>query len=269
MVFVHAKIGELKVKDLSQKLQGISGFIFHLQLCEGHQLKHQILLKSNTEWAIIHRRRVEAIVPQTHKALTGVFVSNQERKATMDYSHVSLWSIWRHRASQRECGSVNCFVFFHILSHQKPFNLSFIIFCLEYVDISQVQCIKSYKAQEHDELTLEKADILHAKTITSDGERRFWWEAYSLWHLLMKKIWVVLSLRVVVFPPGWVEGIRLSDGERGWFPKTYIEEITSRSARLRNLRENIRIKCVTQKLKGAHWMSRHCFHHCFSGGLTF
>lgn len=50
MVFVHAKIGELKVKDLSQKFQGISGFIFHLQLCEGQQLKHQILLKSHTEW---------------------------------------------------------------------------------------------------------------------------------------------------------------------------------------------------------------------------
>uniref|UniRef100_A0A6Q2Y7B4 DH domain-containing protein n=1 Tax=Esox lucius TaxID=8010 RepID=A0A6Q2Y7B4_ESOLU len=49
MVFVHAKIGQLKVKDLSQKLHGISGFIFHLQLCEGQQLKHQILLKANTE----------------------------------------------------------------------------------------------------------------------------------------------------------------------------------------------------------------------------
>lgn len=53
MVFVHAKIGELKVKDLSQKLQGISGFIFHLQLCEGQQLKHQILLKSHTEWVAL------------------------------------------------------------------------------------------------------------------------------------------------------------------------------------------------------------------------
>lgn len=49
VVFVHAKIGELKVKDLSQKLQGISGFIFHLQLCDGLQLKHQILLKAHTE----------------------------------------------------------------------------------------------------------------------------------------------------------------------------------------------------------------------------
>lgn len=41
---------------------------------------------------------------------------------------------------------------------------------LSLLDISQVQCIKSYQAQEHDELTLEKADILHAKTITSDGK---------------------------------------------------------------------------------------------------
>ncbi|XP_054465890.1 rho guanine nucleotide exchange factor 19 [Anoplopoma fimbria] len=159
MVFVHAKIGELKVKDLSQKLQGISGFIFHLQLCEGQQLKHQILLKSHTE-------------------------SGKQRWITAMFPSNPLEDI--EQASEND-------------------------------DISQVQCIKSYQAQEHDELTLEKADILHAKTITSDG---------------------------------WVEGIRLSDGERGWFPKTYVEEITSRSARLRNLRENIRIKCVTQKLEG-------------------
>ncbi|XP_066527554.1 rho guanine nucleotide exchange factor 19 [Hoplias malabaricus] len=159
MVFVHAKIGELKVKDLSQKLQGISGFIFHLQLCEGQQLKHQILLKSQTESS--KQRWITAMIPP-------------DPKTTIE------------SASENE-------------------------------DLSQVQCIKSYQAQEHDELTLEKADILQAKTITSDG---------------------------------WVEGIRLSDGERGWFPKTYVEEITSRSARLRNLRENIRIKCVTQKLEG-------------------
>lgn len=71
-----------------------------------------------------------------------------------------------------------------------------------------------------------------------------------------------LNIRDAVFPPGWVEGIRLSDGERGWFPKTYVKEITSRSARLRNLRENIRIKCVTQKLKEDHWTSLHCFLCC-------
>ncbi|KAJ8016652.1 hypothetical protein DPEC_G00009470 [Dallia pectoralis] len=158
VVFVHAKIGQLKVKDLSQKLHGISGFIFHLQLCEGHQLKHQILLKAQTESG-------------KQRWITAMFPSDSSEDT--------------EQASEND-------------------------------DLSQVQCIKSYQAQEHDELTLEKADILQAKTITSDG---------------------------------WVEGIRLSDGERGWFPKTNVEEITSRSARLRNLRENIRIKCVTQKLE--------------------
>ncbi|XP_059913400.1 rho guanine nucleotide exchange factor 19 [Gadus macrocephalus] len=159
VVFVHAKIGELKVKDLSQKLQGISGFIFHLQLCGGQQPKHQILLKAHTE-------------------------SGKQRWITAMFPSHPLEDI--EQACENE-------------------------------DLSQVQCIRSYQGQEHDELTLEKADVLQAKNITSDG---------------------------------WVEGIRLSDGERGWFPKTYVEEITSRSARLRNLRENIRIKCVTQKLQG-------------------
>lgn len=153
-------------------------------------------------------------------------------------------------------------LFFSFYKSSKNLSVSsFIIFCLECVDISQVQCIKSYKAQEHDELTLEKADILHAKTITSDGERRLGWESCSptaKW----KIIWAVLSLKSCCFSPGWVEGIRLSDGERGWFPKTYIEEITSRSARLRNLRENIRIKCVTQKLKGDHWTFPLSFQCC-------
>lgn len=128
---------------------------------------------------------------------------------------------------------------------------SFIIFCLECADISQVQCIKSYKAQEHDELTLEKADILHAKTITSDGETRFSGGNCVPYIQALKKK-QKRKILLSCFSPGWVEGIRLSDGERGWFPKTYVEEITSRSARLRNLRENIRIKCVTQKLKGDH-----------------
>uniref|UniRef100_A0A8C0H871 Rho guanine nucleotide exchange factor 19 n=1 Tax=Chelonoidis abingdonii TaxID=106734 RepID=A0A8C0H871_CHEAB len=83
-------------------------------------------------------------------------------------------------------------------------------------DIAQVQCIKAYKAQEHDELSLEKADILGVKTRTSDG---------------------------------WLEGIRLSDGERGWVPQGHVEEITSRGARLRNLRENDRLKRATRKLE--------------------
>lgn len=82
-------------------------------------------------------------------------------------------------------------------------------------DRPQVQCVRTYKALQPDELTLEKTDILAVRTRTSDG---------------------------------WLEGVRLADGEKGWVPHAYVEEISSLSARLRNLRENKRITSATSKL---------------------
>lgn len=38
-------------------------------------------------------------------------------------------------------------------------------------DRPQVQCVRTYKALQPDELTLEKTDILAVRTQTSDGER--------------------------------------------------------------------------------------------------
>lgn len=38
-------------------------------------------------------------------------------------------------------------------------------------DLPQVQCVRTYKALQPDELTLEKTDILAVRTQTSDGER--------------------------------------------------------------------------------------------------
>ncbi|XP_050787161.1 rho guanine nucleotide exchange factor 19 isoform X3 [Gopherus flavomarginatus] len=157
-VFVHAKMPELKVTDLSRKLHGVPGQIFHLQLFDSQRLKHQVLLRAQTESE--KQRWISAMVP-----------SNPQT----DREHVT-----------------------------------------ENADTAQVQCIKAYKAQEHDELSLEKADILGVKTRTSDG---------------------------------WLEGIRLLDGERGWVPQGHVEEITSLGARLRNLRENDRIKHATRKLE--------------------
>ncbi|TFK13735.1 STE20-related kinase adapter protein beta [Platysternon megacephalum] len=156
-VFVHAKMPELKVTDLSRKLHGVPGQIFHLQLFDSQRLKHQVLLRAQTESE--KQRWISAMVPSSPQT---------------DREHVT-----------------------------------------ENADTAQVQCIKAYKAQEHDELSLEKAEILGVKTRTSDG---------------------------------WLEGIRLSDGERGWVPRGHVEEITSRGARLRNLRENDRIKHATRKL---------------------
>ncbi|XP_012860839.2 rho guanine nucleotide exchange factor 19 [Echinops telfairi] len=82
-------------------------------------------------------------------------------------------------------------------------------------DCPQVQCVRTYKALQPDELTLEKTDILAVRTRTSDG---------------------------------WLEGVRLADGEKGWVPQAYVEEISSLSARLRNLRENQRLTSASSKV---------------------
>ncbi|XP_042199579.1 rho guanine nucleotide exchange factor 19 isoform X1 [Callorhinchus milii] len=159
-VFVHAKIQELKAKDLNVKVHGIPGHVFHLQLFEKQQLKQQILLRARTE-------------------------SEKQRWITA--------TLLTHQDTDSELTEV------------------------EKEDSPQVQCIKAYKAQEPDELTLEKADVFQVKTKTKDG---------------------------------WIEGIRLSDGDKGWFPTSHVEEIRNRHARMRNLRDKNRIKCATQKLQG-------------------
>ncbi|XP_044138424.1 rho guanine nucleotide exchange factor 19-like isoform X2 [Bufo gargarizans] len=156
-VFAHAQVCDLKVTDLSWKLQEVPGEVFHVHLCHEQKPKHQILLRAQSE-------------SQKQRWISAMCPSNP-------FSDLE--------------------------------NLT------EGEDAPQVQCIKGYTAQEHDELTLEKADILRLTAKTSDG---------------------------------WMEGIRLSDGERGWVPATHVEEITSKNARLRNLRENKRIKHATSKL---------------------
>ncbi|XP_058160308.1 rho guanine nucleotide exchange factor 19 isoform X2 [Dasypus novemcinctus] len=156
-VFVHAKMAELQVKDLSLKLQGIPGHVFLLQLLPGQHTKHQFLLRARTESE--KQRWISAMCPS----------SPQEDKEAIS----------------------------------------------EGEDRPQVQCVRTYQALQPDELTLEKTDILAVRTWTSDG---------------------------------WLEGVRLADGEKGWVPQAYVEEISSLSARLRNLRENKRITSAASKV---------------------
>ncbi|XP_078511976.1 uncharacterized protein LOC144770983 [Lissotriton helveticus] len=86
-------------------------------------------------------------------------------------------------------------------------------------DNPQVQCLKSYKAREHDELSLEKADVLMVTQQSKDG---------------------------------WMEGTRLSDGEHGWFPVENVEDISNKHVRLRNLKEEQRVQHARAKLIPPH-----------------
>ncbi|XP_063211817.1 rho guanine nucleotide exchange factor 5 [Chroicocephalus ridibundus] len=86
---------------------------------------------------------------------------------------------------------------------------------LECPDAPQVQCIKTYKARENDELALEKADIIMVMQNSNDG---------------------------------WMEGVKLSDRERGWFPAEHVELISSKHARQKNLKEEQRVKNAKQQV---------------------
>ncbi|KAL6488604.1 hypothetical protein MHYP_G00023450 [Metynnis hypsauchen] len=79
-------------------------------------------------------------------------------------------------------------------------------------DIPQMQCIRAFVAQQPDELSLEKADVLLVHQQSSDG---------------------------------WVEGTRLSDRHRGWAPESHLETIHSEKARQRNLADTLKITAAT------------------------
>ncbi|XP_047902749.2 rho guanine nucleotide exchange factor 5 isoform X1 [Anser cygnoides] len=86
---------------------------------------------------------------------------------------------------------------------------------LECPEAPQVQCIRTYKARENDELALEKADIIMVMQLSNDG---------------------------------WMEGVKLSDRERGWFPSEHVEYISSKQARQKNLKEEQRVKNAKQQV---------------------
>ncbi|XP_073684418.1 rho guanine nucleotide exchange factor 19 [Garra rufa] len=75
-------------------------------------------------------------------------------------------------------------------------------------DCPQVQCVEQYVANQADELNLERTEIINVVRKTNEG---------------------------------WYEGIRLSDGQKGWFPEANVLEITNEHVRRRNLRERYRV----------------------------
>ncbi|KAM4702757.1 uncharacterized protein WCC33_011271 [Rhinophrynus dorsalis] len=86
---------------------------------------------------------------------------------------------------------------------------------LKYHGLSQMQCLKSYKSRENDELSLDKADIILVTQRSEDG---------------------------------WVHGVRLSDMQSGWFPQSHVQSI-SRHACIKNLEEEQRLQTARAKLQ--------------------
>ncbi|XP_036002292.1 rho guanine nucleotide exchange factor 15 [Fundulus heteroclitus] len=83
-------------------------------------------------------------------------------------------------------------------------------------DCPQVQCVEQYAAQQADELSLEPTEIINVIRKTNEG---------------------------------WCEGIRLSDGQKGWFPDANVIEITNEHVRRRNIKERYRVSQATRLAK--------------------
>ncbi|XP_018538216.1 trichohyalin isoform X2 [Lates calcarifer] len=79
-------------------------------------------------------------------------------------------------------------------------------------DFPQMQCIRAFVAQQSDELSLEKADIILVHQQSSDH---------------------------------WVEGTRLSDRHYGWVPESHLETITNSRVRQRNLSDALKLTTAT------------------------
>ncbi|KAK7886928.1 hypothetical protein WMY93_026549 [Mugilogobius chulae] len=79
-------------------------------------------------------------------------------------------------------------------------------------DIPQMQCIRAFVAQQPDELSLEKADIVLVHEQSSDH---------------------------------WVEGTRLPDGQRGWIPESHLNTISNKDIRERNLSDALKLTTAT------------------------
>uniref|UniRef100_UPI0037E7E4C8 trichohyalin n=1 Tax=Semicossyphus pulcher TaxID=241346 RepID=UPI0037E7E4C8 len=79
-------------------------------------------------------------------------------------------------------------------------------------DFPQMQCIRAIVAQQPDELSLEKADIILVHQQSSDH---------------------------------WVEGTRLSDRHRGWVPESHLETISNSRVRQRNLSDALKLTTAT------------------------
>ncbi|KAG7263285.1 hypothetical protein CRUP_037809 [Coryphaenoides rupestris] len=79
-------------------------------------------------------------------------------------------------------------------------------------DFTQMQCIRGFVAQQPDELSLEKADVILVHQQSGDG---------------------------------WVEGTKLSDRHRGWMPASHLETITNSRVCQRNLLDALKLTTAT------------------------
>lgn len=106
-------------------------------------------------------------------------------------------------------------------------------------DCPQVQCASQYLAKQADELSLEPSDVINVLRKTREGTIKI--KSLNIFEILKTKIDFHFAHQ------GWYEGMRLSDGKKGWFPAENTSEVTTDHQRRRNVREKYQISQATSQ----------------------
>lgn len=108
-----------------------------------------------------------------------------------------------------------------------------------------MQCIRAFFAQQPDELSLEKADVILVHQESSDSKiislLSLSFPTRNAYKYLKKS----LMLDSILFFPDWVEGTKLSDRQRGWVPKSHLETIASSRIKNHNLSDALKLTAAT------------------------
>lgn len=108
-----------------------------------------------------------------------------------------------------------------------------------------MQCVRTFVAQQPDELSLEKADIILVHQQSSDGKTNLF-PSPSLNYSFKKGTRKIVDLlHSGFFFTGWVEGTKLSDRQRGWVKADSLETITNSRVRTRNLTDAQKLTTAT------------------------
>lgn len=122
-----------------------------------------------------------------------------------------------------------------------------------------MQCIRAFVAQQPDELSLEKADIILVHQQSSDRKTtKYIFPSFPCRKCSPVQCLIVdyrtepgIKTRILLlmldsfFFPDWVEGTRLSDRHRGWVPESHLETIGNSRVRQRNLSDALKLTTAT------------------------
>ena len=106
-------------------------------------------------------------------------------------------------------------------------------------DCPQVTAIHNYNADQPDELQLCRGDIINVTRKMTDGK------ATDRRNQRSRVIARLVTMQFVNVA-GWYHGERIRDGQVGWFPSNYVEEIANPHVRARNLKQRYRLLAFSE-----------------------